>query len=69
MRGHELVVDAGEQLVGVEPADHGEDPVHLGISERRVQVGEAVLDGRGTEVVAAADVLAEADTEPGCPGR
>ena len=64
VRRDKVIVDAREQLVGVESAQHGENPVHPGISERRMQVSEPVLDRGGAEVVADFDVLAEADLKP-----
>ncbi len=64
MRGHELVVDARQQLVRVEAADHRENPRDTGIGEGGVEVGKPVRDRRGGEVVTDVDVLTEAQREP-----
>jgi hypothetical protein len=59
--GDQLKVDAGEQLIRAEPADHRQYCIHFGIGERRVKIGEAVSDRRGGEVIASLHMLPEAD--------
>jgi hypothetical protein len=44
VRRKEVPVQIRQQLVAVEPADDRQDPVHIGIGERRMQVGDPGLD-------------------------
>jgi len=53
----EIVVDVPQELVAVVATDDGQHELHLGISERGVQIFETVFDGRGLEAIHFVDVF------------
>jgi hypothetical protein len=61
--GNEVVVDPGQQLVGIETLDNREHAVDARVSERRMQVGETVADRRRAELVDDLDIVAKAERE------
>ena len=62
--GDQVPVQVRQQLVAVEAADHGQDPLHRRIGEGGMKVIDARGDGRGVEVVPLVDVVAEGERQP-----
>jgi hypothetical protein len=56
---NEVVVDPGQQLVGIETSDDREDAVDARVSKRRMQVRETVADRRRTELVDDLNIVAK----------